>query len=71
MTAENNSASDTVTIAKQARNASLILQSATNDQKNTALKNIHRLLNERKDVILEGNRKDLQVGTTIEWMAVV
>ncbi|TPX62922.1 glutamate-5-semialdehyde dehydrogenase [Powellomyces hirtus] len=48
-------------LAQQSRLASLDLQSATLAQKSAALHRIHALLAERKDQILEANKKDLEI----------
>ncbi|KAJ3017983.1 hypothetical protein HKX48_003233 [Thoreauomyces humboldtii] len=48
-------------LAQQARLASLHLQSATPAQKSAALHRIHDLLAERRDAVLEANRKDLAI----------
>ncbi|KAI9090551.1 Aldehyde/histidinol dehydrogenase [Phlyctochytrium arcticum] len=52
---------ETTTLAQQARLAALQLQTASVEQKSTALKAIHRLLAERKDQILKANKLDLEV----------
>jgi len=47
-------------IAKQAREASLLLQSATTEQKNNTIKKIREFLEKDKDAILEANKQDLE-----------
>lgn len=48
-------------LARDARLASVSLQSVTNEQKNEALLRIKQVLAERKDDIFKANEKDKQV----------
>ena len=47
--------------AKQAKEASYLLQSATTESKNICLKHIHDILALKKAAILEANQLDCQV----------
>ncbi|TPX59479.1 glutamate-5-semialdehyde dehydrogenase [Spizellomyces sp. 'palustris'] len=60
MASTNGTTDDTTTLAQQARLASLALQSASKNHKSAALKRIHDLLAERKDAVLEANKRDLE-----------
>ncbi|KAJ3179057.1 hypothetical protein HDU85_005012 [Gaertneriomyces sp. JEL0708] len=53
-------ADDATAIAKEAKLAALLLQSASNDQKNIALQRFHDILKERKNDILAANQLDLE-----------
>jgi len=48
-------------IAEQAREASLLLQSATTEQKNATIRKIREFLEKDKDAILKANQQDLDV----------
>jgi len=49
-----------IKIAEQAREASLLLQSATTEQKNATIRKIREFLEKDKDAILEANKQDLE-----------
>jgi len=49
-----------IKIAEQARQASLLLQSATTEQKNATIRKIREFLEKDKDAILKANQQDLE-----------
>jgi len=50
-----------IKIAEQARQASLVLQSSTTEQKNATITKIREFLEKDKEAILKANQQDLEV----------